>query len=57
MFVDTHCHIHESGFYVDDREAVYQRALDEFWDVSAFERSLEQEAEDRRVLGLPELRG
>ena len=28
MFVDTHCHIHESGFYVDDREAVYQRALD-----------------------------
>ncbi|HEU0266551.1 MAG TPA: TatD family hydrolase [Candidatus Saccharimonadaceae bacterium] len=25
--IDTHCHIHESGFYKDDREAVYQRAI------------------------------
>ena len=28
MFVDTHCHIHESGFYKDDREDVYQRAIE-----------------------------
>ncbi|HEY1085632.1 MAG TPA: TatD family hydrolase [Candidatus Saccharimonadales bacterium] len=28
MFVDTHCHIHESGFYLDNREEVYTRALD-----------------------------
>ena len=28
MFIDTHCHIHESGFYPDDREAVYQRAVE-----------------------------
>lgn len=26
MFIDTHCHIHESEFYKDDREAVYARA-------------------------------
>ena len=26
MFTDTHCHIHESGFYETDREAVYKRA-------------------------------
>jgi len=28
MFVDSHCHIHESGFYKDDRDAVYTRAMD-----------------------------
>ncbi len=28
MFTDTHCHIHESGFYKDDREAVFERAFD-----------------------------
>lgn len=28
MFVDTHCHIHESGFYSDDREDIYQRAIE-----------------------------
>lgn len=27
MFTDTHCHIHESGFYETDREDVYGRAL------------------------------
>lgn len=27
MFVDTHCHIHESEFYTDDREEVFQRAI------------------------------
>lgn len=27
MFVDTHCHIHESGFFKDDREEVYSRAI------------------------------
>jgi len=27
MFIDTHCHIHESGFYTDDREEVYKRAI------------------------------
>lgn len=27
MFIDTHCHIHESGFYQDtDREDIYQKA-------------------------------
>lgn len=30
MFIDTHCHIHESGFYLegDDREVIYERAID-----------------------------
>ncbi len=28
MFVDTHCHIHESGFYKEDREEVYVRAIE-----------------------------
>jgi TatD DNase family protein len=28
MFTDTHCHIHESGFYQSDREQVYGRAID-----------------------------
>ncbi len=28
MFVDSHCHIHESGFYKEDREAVYSRAIE-----------------------------
>lgn len=27
MFIDTHCHIHESGFFKDDREEVYERAI------------------------------
>lgn len=27
MFIDTHCHIHDSAFYADDREAVYDRAI------------------------------
>lgn len=27
MFTDTHCHIHESGFYETDREGVYDRAV------------------------------
>ncbi len=27
MFIDTHCHIHESGFFKDDREEVYERAM------------------------------
>lgn len=27
MFTDTHCHIHESGFYKADREDVYERAI------------------------------
>lgn len=27
MFIDTHCHIHESGFFKDDREEVYKRAI------------------------------
>jgi len=26
--IDSHCHIHASEFYVDDREAVYARAVD-----------------------------
>lgn len=28
MFIDSHCHIHDSEFYKDDREAVYARALE-----------------------------
>lgn len=28
MLVDTHCHIHDPEFYTDDREVVYQRAVD-----------------------------
>ena len=28
MLIDTHCHIHESGFYTDDREEVYKRAIE-----------------------------
>ncbi len=28
MLIDTHCHIHESGFYKEDREEVYRRAVD-----------------------------
>lgn len=27
MIIDTHCHIHDSEFYDDEREAVYQRAI------------------------------
>lgn len=27
MFTDTHCHIHESGFYLDDRDEVFNRAV------------------------------
>lgn len=27
MLIDTHCHIHDSQFYTDDREAVYERAV------------------------------
>lgn len=28
MFIDTHCHIHESGFYKDNREEVYRRVIE-----------------------------
>lgn len=28
MLVDTHCHIHAKDFYSDDRQEVYQRAVD-----------------------------
>lgn len=28
MLTDTHCHIHDREFFPDDREAVYQRAID-----------------------------
>lgn len=28
MFVDTHCHIHESGFYKENRKDVYHRAIE-----------------------------
>lgn len=27
MLIDTHCHIHESQYYTDDRETVYARAI------------------------------
>lgn len=28
-YIDTHCHLHESHFYTDDREAVYTRAIEQ----------------------------
>jgi len=28
MYIDSHCHIHASEFYTEDREAVYARAID-----------------------------
>ena len=28
MYIDSHCHIHASEFYAEDREAVYARAID-----------------------------
>jgi TatD DNase family protein len=28
MYVDSHCHIHDSQFYTEDREVVYNRAID-----------------------------
>ena len=28
MIFDSHCHIHDTQFYPEDREAVYQRAID-----------------------------
>lgn len=29
MLIDTHCHLHDSEFFVDDREEVYQRAIND----------------------------